>query len=487
MSGRPRHVTIVGRDAALWLTATAIAKALGPAGVSVTAVELPSQLGPASAYATMPPIETLHAKLGIDEASLLRSTGGSFSLGWNVLAPGLAPFLLAHGSYGAAIDGGDFFSYWTKARRFGLGAAFEDFSPTAMAARHGRILVPDESTELFGRTDYAYHLPAIAYASMLKTNAARLGIRMHQTIGLQVERNGDGSEITAVRLDDGEVVRGDLFVDASGPEGLLIGGSLGVAVEDWRGYFPFNRRLTARANRSGSVPAYSELRLSRDMWASLHATQAATHVVHSFAESGEGGEAVVGRASRLAELSLSDIMITSSQSSIRDKLWAGNCVAIGASACVFDPLFDLDLHAIQLGIVHLLSLFPAARDSDLEAAEYDRVLRSHLERLRDFQSALYVLAGISATVPPSLDHKLATYRARGAIAPMEDETFSTDQWRALFVGLGEIPETWPPAIEITSPDQIKQGFRRILAFVHDKVLEQPTHDHYLADIGARPQ
>jgi tryptophan halogenase len=180
-------------------------------------------------------------------------------------------------------------------------------------------------------------------------------------------------------------------------------------------------------------------------------------------------------------------MIAPSAPSIRQKLWVGNCVAIGGSACPFDPLFDLDLHSVQLGIVHLLSLFPATPDAYSEAAEYDRILRSHCERLRDFQSALYMLAGISRTAPPDLEHKISTFRARGVIAPMEDETFSADQWRALFVGLGLMPETWPPTIDTTSPDQIKQGLRRILGFVHDKVLEQPMHDRFLADIGARQQ
>lgn len=484
MSRARIQVAIVGRDTALWLTATAIAEALGPSGVTVTAVELPSRLGPASVCSTMPAIETLHSKLGIDESSLLRTTGGSFSLGWNVVAQGLAPFMLAHGSYGAPIDGADFFSYWAKARRFGLDAALEDFSPTAMAARHGRILVPDESTEVFGRTDYAYHLPAIAYASMLKTHAIRLGIRVHQTIDVQVERDSASGAIIAVRPEEGDPISGDLYVDASGPDAVLIGGSLGVGVEDWREFFPLNRRLIAQSSRLGSVPTYAELRLSPASWTSLHGTQASTHVVHSFADTGEDDAAALASARRAAQLELSDVMITSAAPAIRENLWVANCVAIGASACVFDSLFDLDLHSVQLGVVHLLSLFPTSSDTHVEAAEYDRVLRSHFGRLRDFQSALYLLAGLSTEAPSALEHKIGTFRARGAIAPMEDETFSADQWRALFAGLGVVPETWPPAIDTTSPERIKQGFRRILAFVHDKVVEQPTHDHYLADLGA---
>jgi tryptophan halogenase len=473
---------IVGRDADLWLTASAIGVALGPAGIKISAVELPSRLGTQSVFATLPPLETLHSKLGIDEATLLGATGGSFSLGWNLVPQGRRQFLIAHGSYGAPIDGGDFFSFWAKARRFGLEAQFEDFSPTAMAARHGRVLLPDERTEAFGRTDYAYHLPALPYASMLKARAARLGVAMHQASEVGVSLDSQTGDIAAVQPDSGPALGGDLFIDASGEAGILIG-ALGVTVEDWTGFFPFDRRLTAQAKRFSSVPTYGELRLSHSCWTALEGSQRATHLVHAFADVGEKEDAALARASAASGLELGDASIAVSAPSLRKHLWARNCVAIGRSACAFDPLFELDLHSVQLGIVHLLSLFPVASDAAAEASEYDRIVRSHFERLRDFQSALYLLAGLSTKAPASLEHKIATFRARGAIAPMEDESFSADQWRALFVGLGAMPETWPPAIDRTAPDQVKQGFRKILSFVHDRVLEQAPHDRYLADIG----
>jgi tryptophan halogenase len=452
MSERPSKIVIVGRDAALWLTATALREALGRIGVSVTAIELPSRLHRASVYTTLPAIETLHSKLGIEEAALLRSSRGSFSLGWNVVPTGPPPFLVAHGSYGAPIDGADFFPYWLKARHFGLHVALENFSPTAMAARHGRVLVPDESTQRFGRADYAYLLPAIAYAGMLKSRAQRLGVIIHQTIELGVERDGISGEIHGVIPDDGTLIGGDFFIDTSGVDGTLIGTGVQTGIENWGSFFPFNQVLTASGKR--------------------------------FADDASTAEAVAGRASKAAGLALTDIEISHSAPGRRVDAWAANCVAIGAAACAFDPLFDLELHTVQLGIVHLLSLFPATSEATAERAEFNRIMRSLFERLREYQSATYVLAGITAAAPESVRHKIEMFRARGAVAAMEDETFSPDQWRALFVGFGLTPESWPPSIDRTAPEQMKESFRRILAFVHDKVLEQPKHDQFLVDIGA---
>jgi tryptophan halogenase len=214
------------------------------------------------------------------------------------------------------------------------------------------------------------------------------------------------------------------------------------------------------------------------------ATQAATGVIHVFSADDEDQASAISVAEAASGLSLHDVTIEASKPGIRSTAWASNCVAIGGSASALDPLFDLDLHAVQLGIVHLLSLFPTSIVADAERAEYNRVIRSHLERLRDFQAALYVLTGSADVAPMSLEQKLDAFRARGAIAPMEDESFAPDQWRALFTGLGLSPETWPPAIDATAPEGMKDSFRRILGFVAQKVSEQPSHDRYLADIGA---
>lgn len=480
MTGRCRHVVVVGRDGALWLCAAAIRQALAPAGVDVTAVELPTRLGPASVHAMFPAIEALHAKLGLNEAELLRTTCGSFSLGWNIRTERAAPFFIAHGAYGAPIEGSDFFPYWVKARRFGLEAALDDFSPTAMAARYGRILLPDENTGTFGRTDYGYHLPAIPYAAALKSLAIRLGVAAHQVLRVGIERGSGTGLINAVIGDGGDPITGELFVDASGADAALIG-ALEGATEDWRPFFPFDWRFTGRAKRYASLAPYAELRLSAAGWTALHATQLGTHIVHAYRSSSksapESNVAALG-------LELEDLALQPIAPSARSNVWVGNCVAIGASACALDPLFDPELHAVQLGLVHLLSLFPTKIAADAERAEYNRVMRSLFERLRDFQSAFYLLGGYSHAAPAPLEHKLEAFRARGTIAPMEDETFTPDQWRALFVGLGLMPESWPPAIDRTSGETMKAAFRRILGFVRDKVLEQPLHEAFLANIGA---
>src|SRR5262249_53441198 len=157
--------------------------------------------------------EALHNLLGVDESSLLKLTGGAFTLGQRFCVDGGDPngFFHPYGSVGAPIGHLPFVQYWLKARQFGLNVAFEEFSLTAAAAKSGRMLVPDRETSAFARTDYGYHLPALPYCQYLKTLAARRGVKLHQTASVRVDLHGETGRLRTLGLDGGREVGGDLF------------------------------------------------------------------------------------------------------------------------------------------------------------------------------------------------------------------------------------------------------------------------------------
>jgi tryptophan halogenase len=497
MSAPPTEVVVLGRDAPLWLAASVIQAALRPAGVRVTAVELPSRLRPADVYASLPPLEAFHGLLQLDEAQLLRLTRGSFSLGQNFKAAGdAAPsFFHAYGSYGAAIDHKDFFAYWVKAHHLGLPVALEDFSLTAAAAKQGRMLLPDEATETFGRTDYGYHLPAVSYASVLKTLAVRHGVTAHQAEEARAVLDPGSGDILALDLGDGRRVEGQFFIDASGAEGRLIAGALGAEREDWRGHFVADRILAARAAPFAAAPVYGEIRAWAGGWVGLFPTPAETHVLQAYSSAHCDDPTALAAAAQVAQLKLDAVSVRRAEPGRRLVAWERNCVAVGEAACAFDPVHAVELQSVQLGLVRLLELFPLSGDFAAERKEYNRITQSAFERIRDFQSAFYVLnrygdsefwsAARRAPASPELTHKIETFRARGEATLLEDETFLIDSWRALFVGQGLIPESHIPIIDQTSPEEVKREFRRILGFIKEQVLKQPAHQDYLDRISGR--
>jgi tryptophan halogenase len=368
--------------------------------------------------------------------------------------------------------------------------ALDEFSLTAAAARQGRVLLPDEETEVFGRTDYGYHLPAMAYAAALKGLAKRLGVELHQALAAAPTLDADG-EIAALDLGEGRCVGGDLFVDATGPEAVLMT-ALGAARESWRDHFPADRVLRAQGPRFASLPPYADIRAWARGWVGLYPSQAATHVVQVYASDLCTDDQALELAGRVSGLALADAVVSVSDPGRRVEAWRGNCVAVGEAACAFDPVHGVDLQAVQLGLVHLLSLFPVAGEFGAERAAYNATMREVYERLRDFQSAHHVAnryarapvweRARAAAASDVLAHKIAVFQARGEIPPSEHETFVADSWRALLTGHGLTPETYAPMIDRTAPETVKGEFRRILSFIKDQVLNQPGHDLYLESV-----
>ncbi len=475
------NVVIVGRDVDLWLSACVLQSAMHRSGVSVTAIELPTHLHASDVYATLPALEALHKRLRLEEAEVLAATRGVFSLGQNfVRVDGRQQYFHAYGAYGSSVDYKAFLPHWLRARALGANAALEDFCLTAAAAKHGRMLVPDRATESYGRTDYAYHLPAVEYVRFLKELAQRRGVTVHQAQTATCTFDPLTGDVVSVMLDQDHRVGGQLFIDASGPESLLIGSTLGVSRESWRDSSPIDRVLVASANAFESIPVYAEIRAHAHGWLGLYPSRSRTHVVHAYSSAHCGVDEAVESATAVSRLQLDNIAIRICEPGIRTRAWERNVVSVGGAACAFDPIHSVAVQALQMGLVHLLSLFPVGEQVDAaERAELNRVSRLSYEHLRDFQAAHHLLNGCEIEASAELRHKIATFLARGEVPQYEHETFSTDSWIAQFIGHGQIPETYDPAADTTSPEVLKAELKRILRFIKEKVLEQATHDAYL--------
>jgi len=494
-----RELIIVGRDAPVWLSACVMQYALGPAGVNVTVVELPPQAQAADLCVSLPALEPLHSRLRIDESRLIGATRGAFTLGRRFVdgAGNAPPFFHAHGSIGTRIDRKEFLPQWLHARSQGFDQPFEEFSLTAMAARQNRMLLPDAAIDGFGFTDYGYHLPAIPYGAWLRQLALRRGVRSHATreLGIRVDPQRG---IAGLLLDDGRAINGDFFLDVTGRDALL-NSSLGVGFESWRDTFPVDRVLSACGALPSPVPIYSEIRALHAGWVSLAASQVCIHVQQAYCSDLPPEPAELEAATRMP---LQAVVVRGLQPGRRMQAWEKNCVAIGQAACVFDPLHFVDLHAVQVGLVHLLPLFPVQADFRVERDEYNANVRAAFGRMRDFQGAHYFLnrygrggerdspfwtRARAAAPVGELAHKIDAFRARGETVYYEDEAFTIDDWQALFIGHGVVPESWDPAVDRTPPELLRSELGRIQGFIRQKVEEQRTHSAYLQETCALPR
>jgi len=489
MKRRVEQVVVVGADAPVWMTAAAIYSSFGR-GVRLRVVELPSHLRPVDVYSTLPPLAGLHNRLGLDEALLFSVckavpvAGQRFS-NWSGAG---APFIRGHDD-SPPVGGGDlsFSQLWIKGRQQGLRTAFENFSPGAMAAKAGRVPIPTERAEL--RSAYGYGLDAAAYTALLKHFVTGGGVESKSATIADVERDGDF--ISAIVLADGERIEADLFVDASGPQAVLIGRMPGTEFESWREWLPCDRMLLASGNALRPYPGFSQISAFGQGWVGLFPLQDRTAIAAVFDSREISAKDLLDKLPVLAGLPIAgEAVVSNLAPGIRQRTWVGNCVAVGESAFSLDPLDAAQLHIAHTCISHLMTLFPVEAAAFPEAELYDEIIRRTAVNLRDFQAAHYKLNRRfddplwdrcrDTAAPQTLQRKLDIFAARGRIPLYDDETFQEHDWESLFVGHGLVPQSYEPRVDaISDQDQIAAVNRRLQDIV-ELVGAMPTIDQFLS-------
>jgi tryptophan 7-halogenase len=487
-----RRIVIVGGGTAGWMTAAALARMVR-AGASVTLVESEAIGTVGVGEATIPPIQTFNAMLGIDEKDFLAHTQGSMKLGiefadWN--APGhryLHPF----GEYGFDIEGVKFHQVWHRLHAAGQASALDDYSLCAAACARNRYDTParDPASPL-SRLVRAYHFDAGLYARFLRGYAEARGVVRREGKITRVSLRGEDGFVEAVTLEDGSRIEGELFVDCSGFRGLLIEEALHTGYEDWTHWLPCDRALAVPTANAGPLTPYTRATARPAGWQWRIPLQHRTGngYVYSSAHVSDD-EAAATLLANLEGEPLADPRPLRFTTGRRKLAWNRNCVAIGLSGGFLEPLESTSIHLIQAGIARLLALFPDTGWGDAERDAYNDFTRTQYEQVRDFVILHYKTNGRNEpfwrqvremAVPESLSRRIDLFRNRGRVFRHDDELFAETSWIAVMLGQGVTPQGWDPLADALDPAQLQQMLDRIRATFRRAAEAMPDHAAWLA-------
>jgi len=484
MNRRVEQVLVVGRDAAAWLSALALHRALGRTGVKVRVVEMPSLLTPADVYAAVPSLGALHALLGLDEAAVLEATRGLPVLGQRFAnwSRAKAPFIHGYDTHRVALNDIDFLQFWVKARGEGMKVELEDFSLAAAAAKQGRSPVARDGDRPELPVSPGYHLDARAYVDLLRRTALQAGIEGRAADVRTVERKGD--RIVSVTLADGMKVQADLFIDASGPAAVLAAGAPDAPFESWRRWFGADRILVASAPRLSPLPSFSQTAAFPAGWVGLYPLKDRTGLVAVYDSKVMSDQQVLEALPVLTGLPLAgDAAVEDFHPGARPP-WSGNCVAIGPAAVSLEPLDAVQLHLIHTGLSTLIGLFPTEAKAMPEAEVYNRNMASHLGNIRDFLITHYALnqrfdepvwdRARDMVLPEMLKTRLRVFAARGRVPLYEDESFQQQNWVQILIGHGLIPGAYDPMVDTVPVEEQMGKVRGLLARIAEEVAVMPS-------------
>ncbi len=484
-----KHVVVAGGGTAGWMAAAAVSKLLGKT-VKVSLVES-EEIGTVGVgEATIPTLLTLHELLKIKEQDFISAVGGTFKLGisfenWHDVG---SDYIHSFGYTGKDCWAAGFQHFWLKGKELGISKEFGEYCNEWAAAKQNRFAVlPNQNL------NYAYHFDSSRYAKFLRKIAEEHGaVRIEGKIEA-VQQHEQTGFITGLRLESGQQIDGDFFVDCTGFRGLLIEQTLHAGYDDWQHWLPCDSALAVQTENVQPPIPYTRSIAHEAGWQwripLQHRTGNGLVYCSKFWSRDEAEAKLRGN--------LEGEMVTEPrpikfQTGTRRRHWVKNCVAVGLSSGFMEPLESTSIHLIQRSIVRFMQMFPSdgVRQPDIDA--FNNQMKFEIENIRDFIILHYHVTNRTDTpfwrhcrtmeIPESLQHRIDLFKETGRVFKVPTELFGENSWTQVMLGQGLSPEQYHPIVNMMDEQELRDFLGGIHGSVERLVSQLPEHqrfiDHY---------
>jgi tryptophan halogenase len=173
----------------------------------------------------------------------------------------------------------------------------------------------------------------------------------------------------------------------------------------------------------------------------------------------------------------------------RKKSWIKNVVAVGLSTGFVEPLESTSISMIETAVSKLVQLWPDRDFCPELAAEFNRVMSSRYESIRDFIILHYKVTKRDDTefwrycanmkIPDSLAHQIELFRETGRMTILDRDSFGESSFVAMLVGLGVVPESYDPFVDDIEQRQLHVHFANLRNLIAQAAARMPDHGAWL--------
>jgi tryptophan halogenase len=494
------RIVVVGGGTAGWMTAAAFAATFRPEQCRIRLIES-SEIGIVGVgEATLPHIRFFNRRIGLDEPELMAKTQATFKLGIEFVdwARRGDSYVHPFGAFGTRAGALPFHHLWLRQARAGDATPIEDYSLPIVAARRNRFVPPSEDkNDLMSTFGYAFQFDASLYAKYLRGFAEHRGVVRTDGKIVDVQLRAADGWVESVKLDSGEAIEGDLFIDCSGFRGLLIEQALQTGYDEWTRWLPCDRAVAMPCDNAGPLTPYTRATAREAGWQWRIPLQHRTGNGYVYGSQFiSDDEAAAQLISRLDGKPQADPRFLRFVTGRRRKTWNRNVVAIGLAGGFLEPLESTSIHLIQVAITTLIDYMTA--ESMHESAQFDprivagfnRWIEMEYDRVRDFLILHYHAterddAPIwnycrTMTVPDSLQHKMELFRRRGHVVTYKDGLFLEPSWLAVYFGQRVQPREYDPRADAWSEAELREWLATMHRRIAAAVDAMPGHEEFLA-------
>ncbi|WNO55099.1 tryptophan halogenase family protein [Stakelama saccharophila] len=471
------------------MAAAAIAHTMGDT-VDLTLVESDAIGTVGVGESTIPPLATYNRVIGVKEADFMRATSATFKLGiwFDGWRTGAADDSYFH-SFG--LTGKDHWSagfqhFWLHGREKGHDQPYDDYCLELVAAREGRFAhLPDN------RMNYAYQLDSTAYGRFLRQLAEKNGARRIEGKIAQVDLHGESGDIVALKLESGQRIEGDLFLDCTGFRALLMEQALHAGFDDWTHWLPCDSAIAIQTESVRPAPPYTRAMAHDAGWQwripLQHRTGNGLVYCSRYLSRDDALARVMGNIEGAARTEPNFLRFTTG---VRRRQWYRNCIAIGLSGGFMEPLESTSIHLIQRAVLRLVRMMPAGRISARDIAEFNDQQTLDMEQIRDFLILHYKVTQrrdsafwrhcADMEIPDTLAQKIELFRETGRVFRRNEELFAENSWVQVMMGQGIMPESHHPIAAKLGDEELDRLLTGLRHGVARTVETLPAHADYVA-------
>ena len=492
---RIQKVVIVGGGTAGWMTAAAMAKVLRDSYCDITLVESDDIGTVGVGEATIPQIRLFNQLLELDENEFVRKTQGTFKLGiqfvnWTRIGD---KYIHAFGDVGKDMDAIHFYHYWLKLNQLGMVSDLGDYTLNGVASEHGKFMRSiDAGNSPLSNIAYAFHFDAGLYAKYLREYAEKKGVVRIEGKVIDVSLSSENGFIKSIKMDSGEEIEGDFFIDCSGFRGLLIEQALKTGYEDWSHWLPCDRAWAVPCEGGHQLTPYTRSTAHSAGWQWRIPLQHRIGNGHVFSSKFMSeDEACAILMNNLDGRALAEPRMLKFVTGKRIKSWNKNCLAIGLASGFMEPLESTSIHLIQSVIARLMSFFPNKNFDQEDIEEFNRQTDFEVEKIRDFLILHYHATERNDSefwnycrtmeIPSGLKQKIEQFRQNGRIYRSSNEMFSDLSWLEVMHGQGIIPKSYHPLVDRMPQEEIIKRVDSVKRVIAKSVGYMPTHEQFIAD------
>ena len=371
---------------------------------------------------------------------------------------------------------------------------FWDFSLNYQAAKAHKFahLKNIPNTQLAG-LHYAYHFDATRYGEFLKELAQSRGVNRIEGKIETISQCDQTGSINALKLEDGSLIEGDLFIDCTGLRALLIEQTLNTGFEDWSHWLPCDSAVAVQSESASNAIPYTRsiARESGWQWQIPLQHRVGNGLVYSSRYlSDENAKQQL--LNNLPAKPLTEPRIIKFKTGRRLKQWHKNVVSIGLSSGFLEPLESTSIHLIQSAAIRLIKFFPHQGITQNLVDEFNKQSKTEFERIRDFIILHYKLTERDDSpfwrlckgmdIPSSLAKKIALFKTSGKLVREDDELFAEVAWQQVLIGQGLIAEDYHPLTNALTDNQLNELFSNLKTLINSTVEQLPSHSEFLEKI-----